>query len=118
MGETRKDYIVDSGEMGAINLSEDVVAAIAVNAALEVEGVGALNHNGHKKNAVRGVKLTVGEGEIMVDLQITVHYGHPIPQVARTVQDAVANAVESMTELKVSQVNVRISNVTFGEESA
>ena len=69
-------------------------------------------------SAVKGVKLTIGDGSVIVDLQITVKYGVPIPQVAQNVQEAVTNAVESMTELKVCQVNVRISGVTFGENAA
>ena len=121
VGDTKKEYVVCPDEMG--NISEDVVAAIAVSAALEVDGVGELDagsagRRGKKSSAVKGVKLTIGDGSVIVDLQITVKYGVPIPQVAQNVQEAVTNAVESMTELKVCQVNVRISGVTFGENAA
>lgn len=123
MGDTKKEYVVRPDEKGSINISEDVVAAIAVSAALEVDGVGQLaqsSSNGYrgKKNAVKGVKLTIGDDCVIVDLQILVKYGQPIPQVAQNVQEAVVNAIESMTELKVCQVNVRISGVTFGEDAA
>ena len=122
MGDTKKEYVVRPDEKGSINISEDVVAAIAVSAALEVVGVGEVVQNSgsylSKKNAVKGVKLTIGDGSVIVDLQIMVKYGQPIPQVAQNVQDAVANAVESMTELKVCQVNVRISGVLFQDNAA
>ena len=122
MGDTKKEYVVRPDEKGSINISEDVVAAIAVSAALEVECVGEVVQNSgsylSKKNAVKGVKLTIGDGSVIVDLQIMVKYGQPIPQVAQNVQDAVANAVESMTELKVCQVNVRISGVLFQDNAA
>ena len=121
MGDTKKEYVVCPDERGSINISEDVVAAIAVSAALEEEGVGQLASSGNgrsKKNAVKGVKLTIGDDTVIVDLQIMVKYGQPIPQVAQNVQEAVTNAVESMTELKVCQVNVRISGVTFCEDAA
>ena len=122
MGDTKKEYVVRPDEKGSINISEDVVAAIAVSAALEVDGVGEVVQNSgsylSKKNAVRGVKLTIGDGSVIVDLQIMVKYGQPIPQVAQNVQEAVASAVESMTELKVCQVNVRISGVLFPETAA
>ena len=123
VGDTKKEYVVCPDEMGSINISEDVVAAIAVSAALEVDGVGerdagSAGRRGKKSSAVKGVKLTIGDGSVIVDLQITVKYGVPIPQVAQNVQEAVTNAVESMTELKVCQVNVRISGVTFGENAA
>ena len=122
MGDTKKEYVVRPDEKGSINISEDVVAAIAVSAALEGDGVGEVVQNSgsylSKKNTVKGVKLTIGDGSVIVDLQIMVKYGHPIPQVAQNVQDAVANAVESMTELKVCQVNVRISGVLFQDNAA
>jgi uncharacterized alkaline shock family protein YloU len=118
VGDTKRDYVTSPDEQGSINISEDVVAAIAVSAALEVDGVAEMAKSGgqpgrSKKQAIRGVKLTVGDGNVIVDLQILVKYGQPIPQVAQNVQEAVVNAVESMTELKVAQVNVRISGVTF-----
>ena len=122
MGDTKKEYVVCPDEKGSINISEDVVAAIAVSAAMEVDGVGKLaysaNNGRSKKNAVKGVKLTIGDGSVIVDLQIMVKYGLPIPTVAQNVQEAVANAIESMTELKVCQVNVRINGITFGEDTA
>ena len=121
MGDTKKEYVVCPDERGSINISEDVVAALAVSAALEVDGVGQLaqsNAGRSKKNAGKGVKLTIGDDCVIVDLQILVKYGQPIPQVAQNVQEAVVNAIESMTELKVCQVNVRICGVVFSEDSA
>lgn len=121
MSDTKKEYVVRPDEKGTINISEDVVAAIAVSAALEVDGVGEMTQAATgraKKNAVKGVKLRIGEDCVIIDLQLMVKYGQPIPVVAQNVQEAVANAVESMTELNVVQVNVRINGITFGEETA
>lgn len=120
MGDTKKEYVVRPDEKGSINISEDVLAAIAVSAALEVDGVGELAVGGghNAKNAVKSVKLTIGEECVVVDMQIMVKYGQPIPTVAQNVQDAVAGAIESMTELKVCQVNVRINGVVFGDTAS
>ena len=122
MGDTKKEYVVRTEEAGSIQISEDVVAAIAVSAALEVDGVGELAAGSSnplsKKNAVRGVKLAFDGDTVAINLQIMAQYGHPIPALAQSGQESVASAVESMTELTVSQVNVRISGVTFGGETA
>lgn len=120
MSDTKKEYIVRPDEKGTINISEEVIAAIAVSAAMEVDGVGEAVSSGssRKKNAVKGVKLTVGEDCVAVDLQLMVNYGQPIPTVAQNVQEAVTAAIESMTELHVVQVNVRINGITFGAEGA
>ncbi len=119
MTDRKKEYVVRPDENGSINISEDVVAAIAVSAAMEVDGVGESSPTAanRKKNAVKSVKLTIDGNNVTVDMQIMVKYGLPIPTVAQNVQEAVFNAIESMTELKVRQVNVRINGVTFAEDT-
>ena len=62
MGDN-KEYLTHPEENGSINISEEVVAAIAAGAACEVDGVsGMLSGGGNvsdlmKKNPARGVKL-------------------------------------------------------------
>ena len=38
-------------------------------------------------------------------------YGHSIPDISSKVQDKVKTAIENMTGLQVSAVNIRIANV-------
>ena len=42
-------------------------------------------------------------------------YGYSIPDVSRNVQDKVASAIESMTGLRVLDVNIRIAGVVNAE---
>ena len=118
-----KEYVSRSDELGNIHISEEVLAAIAAAAALEVEGVSGLAANlGSdiaellgKKNLAKGVKVEVGETEAAVDLYIIVKFGVRIPDVALTVQEKVKNAIESMTGLSVVEVNVHVQGVGFPE---
>ena len=108
MGDN-KEYMTLPEENGSINISEEVIAAIAVGAAREVEGVsGMMTSLGNsvtdlmtnKKNAQRvakGVKIDMSEASLNMDLYLTVQYGNPIPEVAENVQKAVISAVEAMT---------------------
>ena len=124
MGDN-KEYMTLPEENGSINISEEVIAAIAVGAAREVEGVsGMMTSLGNsvtdlmtnKKNAQRvakGVKIDMSEASLNMDLYLTVQYGNPIPEVAENVQKAVIAAVEAMTGCTVSAVNINVGAVTL-----
>jgi len=118
MGDN-KEYLTHPEENGSINISEDVVAAIAVGAACEVEGVIGMMSGGSnvsdlmKKNPNRGVKLSYVDDCIAVDLYLTVRYGHPIPEIAQNVQKAVANTVAATTGFTVGAVNVHIGAISI-----
>jgi len=116
-----KGYISRPGEMGDVNISEEVLAMIAAAAALDVEGVSALGSGVGsdaaaavtKKNLAKAVRLTVEEDRVTVDIALLVSYGSAVPSVARSVQDTIASAVENTSGLHVDQVNVAVTGVTF-----
>lgn len=115
-----KDYLVQPVEKGTVNISEEVVAAIAALAVSEVEGVYGLASSFTadiaemlgKKNLSKGVRLTIEESVVTVEAFVVVTYGHEIPQVARAIQDNVISAVESMTGLKCETVNVDVCGIS------
>lgn len=120
MSENEK-YISHHEEMGNIHISQEVLAVIAAAAATEVEGVGGLSASlssgmselvGRKVQA-KGVRLSMEEEQITIDLSLLVKYGHAVPEVAKAVQDAVASAVENTSGLSVRSVNVTVAGVVF-----
>ncbi|MBC7344529.1 MAG: Asp23/Gls24 family envelope stress response protein [Clostridia bacterium] len=114
----------ESSGIGSIHIADEVVAVIAGLAATEVEGVasmsggfaGGIAEALGRKNLARGVKVEVGEKEAAVDLSIIVRFGVRIPDVALKIQENVKKAVESMTGLKVVEVNVHVQGVAFEKE--
>lgn len=120
MGEG-KDYVSRADEMGSINISEDVLAVIAAAAAMEVEGVGGMAAGlgtdvaelVGRKVLAKGVRLTMTDEKVAIDLSILVNYGSIISDVAKAVQDAVMSAVENTSGLTVSAVNVTVAGVMF-----
>jgi len=111
-------------EDGQVRISDDVVGTIAGIAATEVEGVagmsggivGGITDMLGRKNLAKGVKVEVGERETALDLYVVVEYGVRIPEVAQLVQSNVKRAVESMTGLKVVEVNIHVQGVAFHQE--
>lgn len=69
-----------------------------------------------KKNLTKGIKVDVNEKETKIDVNIIVEYGVRIPDVAFEIQNRVKKAVEAMTGLKVSSVNVHVQGVSTVEE--
>ena len=69
-----------------------------------------------KKNLSKGIKVDVGEKEVKIDVNIIVEYGARIPDVAFEIQNRVKKAVETMTGLNVSSVNVHVQGVNIPED--
>ena len=63
------------------------------------------------KNLSKGIKVDVGEKSVKIDVNIIVEYGSRIPDVAFEIQNRVKKSVESMTGLKVNEVNVHVQGV-------
>ena len=116
-----KEYVSRSDELGNIHISEEVLAAIAAAAALEVEGVSSLAANlGSdiaellgKKNLAKGVRVKMEEDKVEVELSVLMGYGHTIPEMGKAVQEGVKTAIESMTGVEVASVNVNVGGITF-----
>lgn len=116
---TEENEITSSDNTG-IKISNDVVASIAGVAVSEVQGVysmagglagGISEVFSGKKNLSKGIKVEVGEKDTKIDVNIIVEYGVRIPDVAFEIQGRVKKAVETMTGLKVSGVNIHVQGI-------
>lgn len=123
MTEDRKGFKIKDDKLGRVNIADEVVAIIAGLAATEVEGVSSMAGNITNelvsrlgmKNLSKGIRVTVEEGTVHVKVALNISYGYAIPDVSTKVQERVKNAVENMTGLEVSGVDVRIASVDMGK---
>lgn len=116
-----KEYLAKNDENGSVAISDDVIAAIAGVAAAEVEGIASLGSVNvvdfiGKKNAGKGVKITMADDAVEITVSLAVKKGNVIPAVAKAVQEKIATAVESMTGIEPSAVNVKVIDVAFDKE--
>ena len=123
--ENRNVHMIHAdGQLGAVQIADEVVAVIAGLAATEVEGVASMAGNVTNelvaqlgmKNLSKGVKVIVTDNNVDVDLALNISYGYSIMKVSEMVQDRVKTAIETMTGLHVPMVNVRIASVDMGKE--
>ncbi len=112
-----KQYITHGLDCGSVMISDDVVAAIVINALKDVEGVAGLTAKigvdaGALKNWNKALKVSIGENnEISVDCSVVVAYGQPVIVVAKNAQDAIGAAIENMTGVKPGTVNVNVCGI-------
>lgn len=118
-----KEYIMEKRGTGEVKIASDVVAIIAALAVTETEGVSSMAGNITNeligkfgmKNLSKGVKVTMEDGLVHVDIMLNVKYGYSIRNVSEQVQNRVSQQIETMTGLVVPEVNVRVAGVNLSE---
>lgn len=124
--EIDKNNVVlkEDESIGAVQIADDVVAMIASLATTEVEGVSAMSGNISNelmsrvgmKNLTKGVKVDVLGDSVRVDLAVTMDYGYNIPATCQKVQTKVKSAIENMTGLICTDINIRIAGVNMKKD--
>ena len=118
-------------ERGSTSISDSVVSKIAGIASQEVDGIrmgsggsqavsgliGSIT-GGSSGSQTQGVSVEVGQEEAAIDLTLTAEYGKSIPQLAEAVRRNVANRVESLVGLRVTEVIITVSNIFFPQQEA
>jgi uncharacterized alkaline shock family protein YloU len=102
---------------GTVSVADDAIAVIAGTAALEADGVAGLA--GHfvsnikearnRKHMARGVNVAIEGGSVTVSADITVKYGVKVQEVCRAVQEKIKTAIETMTGITATEVNVTVT---------
>lgn len=116
--------IRENVNIGEVRVADEVVAIIAGLAATEVEGVESMAGNITNelvaklgmKNLSKGVKVTVEDKTVTVDLALNIRFEYEIPKVSKKVQEKVKSAIETMTGLDVVAVNIKIAGVNIEAE--
>lgn len=115
-----EEIVVNTANNNKIKIADEVVAVIAGKAVTEVQGVAEMSGGfaggigevlSGKKNLAKGIKVIVTEKDAKIDVNIIVEYGVRIPEIAFEIQTKVKKAVETMTGLKVTEVNVHVQGV-------
>lgn len=120
------DVKLDENPNGTVSFATEVVATIAGLAATEVEGVSSMSSQNagladmfsrkNTRNFTKGVRIDLDGNRVTVDITIVVDYGSPVPDVARSIQENVKKAIETMSGLDVHSVDVHVSGVSFERE--
>ena len=121
---THTSTIVLEGGYGEVKIADEVVAIIAGLAASEVEGVSSMAGNATRdliekfgvKSLSKGVRVQVEDREVRVAMNVNLKYGYNVPDTSSEIQEKVKTAIETMTGLTVTEVNIKIVNVVMASE--
>ena len=108
-----------STDLGVVRINNEAIMTIAAAAAMEIDGVHRLGGGIgttlcealFRRTNSRGVRINMREGDVKLSVSIVVEYGSDIPRIADEVQDNVKRAVEKMTGLVLSAVDVIVEGV-------
>ena len=115
-----KQYITQTQDNGTVLISEEVIATIVTHAVKDVEGVVEMSGKPGadivdlfgKKNWGKGLRVTIAEDDsVSIDCNLILAYGQSVVTVASAVQAAVTSALEAMTGVNVSAVNVNVCGI-------
>jgi uncharacterized alkaline shock family protein YloU len=111
-------------DLGKTTVADRVVQKIVGLAAREVPVIydlgggaartlGAIRERipGSSQTSGQGVSVEVGETQAAVDLEVVTEYGMSIADVAKSVRRNVISAVEGMTGLQVTEVNLAVNDI-------
>lgn len=110
---------------GSLQISTEVIGKIARCAALEVDGVSEVScrQAEQKGQGAAGccqhpapVTVEMRDGTAELTLNLVVKFGAKIPAVAEKVQENVKSAVQNMTNVTVSRVNLVIAGLAAEEQ--
>lgn len=119
--------------LGHTIIADTVVAKIARIAAREIGGVRDVAGGGSRvvgrlretvspafgpatMTSTQGVSVEVGEHEAAIDIGIIAHYGVALHDLASAIRRNVVTAIERMTGLSVTEVNVTVHDIYFEGE--
>lgn len=108
--------------MGDLKISQDVVAAIARVATLEIAGVDSMAEPAHIRGIFsrpamkKAVSVTLNDDFVNIGISVNLKFGAKISEVCPAIQSAVKDNVQTMTGMAVSKVNVLVAGIIFPEE--
>lgn len=120
---------LETNNNGTVSFATDVIATIVGLATTEVEGVNCMyggsttsladiftRRGSNTKNLTKGVRVDMADNALSVAVSIIVDYGFPVPEIAKSIQENVKKAVETMSGLNVTCVNIHVQGVNFERE--
>ncbi len=112
----------DASPNGNVQVSSEVIAVCAANAAIKTPGVAKLSGGitedikkrlHVKESPASGIVVTQVEEGVELDVHVIVEYNVKIPAVAWDLQVNVKKAVEEMTDVNVLGVNIHVQGVNI-----
>ncbi len=107
---------------GNLKISEEVICTVTKLTVKEVKGVHSLALSPasfrealFRADANRPIRITLNGDVAEIDVSVNLRYGYKIKDTAEEIQNSVKDAVQNMTGVTVSKVNVYVAGIKFNE---
>jgi len=114
---------MNQNTIGNLKISEDVLATIAAQAAKEVKGVAKITNDNtnltgllKKATKMNPIEIQLSADSAVVTVSVLLLPDASIPTVSAEIQNQVKSAIQSMTGIAVSKVNVIVQGIEFAKE--
>jgi uncharacterized alkaline shock family protein YloU len=128
--QTKPAILADAtpqGVEGTTTVETEVIAAIAGYVATQVEGVSHIGGDSmlrritdavgsDQRSKGSGIEVEAGKKEAIFDLEISVRYGRPIPEIVSEVRRRIAEVIAMQVGLRAKEINITVSNIEFDDE--
>jgi len=114
-----------SNKLGKVFVSNEVIANVAGNAAMEVFGLVGMSSRKQFKDGIaellrrenlsKGIEVHNQADEVIIDMYIIVSYGTKISEVAHNAQQKVIYTLDHTLGIKVAKVNVMVQGVRVSQ---
>lgn len=113
--------------IAGIGIAPEVLAAIVTPAVEDVEGVASVGSRDLATNLVSmlsaktpaatpDVEASVVDDRLAIKVHLTVFFGYPFKELAASVRDAVAQAIDAQVGVDVDRIDVCIDSLVFPKE--
>ena len=108
-------------KMGIISMNDNVLATLIGNATMECSGIYAMASKRasdglvellKKENLARGVKVSVVENAVLVQIYIIVQYGVNIRTVAQNIVETVKYQLENYIGMPVYDIQISVEGIS------
>lgn len=119
--------VSDYTALGKVEIAPEVIEVIAGISATEVDGLYAMRGNFAsdvaerfgKKAHSKGVKVELTDEGVAIDIYVILKFGVSIPQIAQALQTNIRQTLETMTAIKLQEINVHVVGIHMeGKEDA
>ena len=113
-----------SGVPGTTNIQNGVIEAVVGHVASTVEGVARVGTEGPVPTIARlvrstatqmasGVEAEAGRREAILDINLTIEYGHSVPDVIKRIRESVAAQLKEQVGLVAKEINIKVAAIDF-----
>ncbi|MCL2165986.1 MAG: Asp23/Gls24 family envelope stress response protein [Clostridiales bacterium] len=117
-----QDSIAEEQQKKAASVIAESIHQMVLNTPgvekLSRRAVTGLNRKKTEKKTSKGVRVTIRNNSLLLNIHIVIRFGKSIPELARQIQkDAKEFLLRSYPDLQLSAVNVWVDSVRFDQES-